>query len=183
MEWIKVKDGVVLNPKLKEAIEFIDPYFALTEGVYVTSGVRTEADQLRIIHEKVVKHGIDKLYPEYQLAHGSVASLKVRIDKGPELYYWQRAWSKLLNINEIVNPPLQAEVLFDYYRPGSTVNSKGRVVGLSNHQKGHSFDLSGPDLKDIAMRVDKAGGASLSPIKGYLVESQNNCCHCDIKEN
>ena len=177
MKNIIILPSVVLTPTIERCAEAVDPYL---DGLSVTmtSGKRMREAQLRIIIEKVKKHGIDKLYPEFNLCIENPVDFKIKIDD-QEFYYWQRPWSKLLNIGEIVNPPIPAEVLLDYFRPGSTVNGKGRVIGISNHMKGNSFDLSGENLKAIAQKVADAKIGCKAFVAGYLLEDVNNAVHVD----
>lgn len=177
MKNIQIAKGVILTPTIERCAEAVDPYL---DGLSVTmtSGLRAVEDQLRIIIEKVKKHGIDKLYPEFNLCVGNPVDFKIKIDD-QEFYYWQRPWSKLLQILDIVNPPIPAEVLLDYFRPGSTVNGKGRVIGISNHMKGNSFDLSGENLKAIAQKVGDAKIGCKAFVHAYLLEEVNHAVHID----
>lgn len=177
MKNILLAKGAILTPTIQRCAEAVDPYL---DGLSVTmtSGLRTEADQLRIIRGKVLKHGIDKLYPEFIMCYENVANFKMKLDN-EEFFWWQRAWSKLLNIGDIVNPPIPAEVLLDYFRPGSTVNGKGRVIGISNHMKGNSFDLSGENLKAIAQKVEDAKIGCKAFIHSFLLEEVNHAVHVD----
>ena len=88
-------------------------------------------------------------------------------------YIWQMAWSNLLNLGVIINPPLPAVALMDYWRGG--LNKKGMLIGVSPHTKGKSFDLSGTDSLAIVQSLKLK-----EKIKGYLLERENNCIHVDI---
>lgn len=178
LKWIGINQWIVTAPAIDRTAAALDKYFE-NYPVTMTSGKRTAQVQLRIIQDKVKHHGIDKLYPEFNLCFGSGAEFKTKIDGGEEYYFWQRAWSKLLNIGDIVNPPVPAEVLFDYYRPGSTVNGKGRVIGASPHAEGLAFDLAGHDIKEIGNRVHLAKENGDAFVHGYLVEPVNSAVHVD----
>lgn len=175
---LKTLETVVLTPTIDRTLILLDPYFD-GEPSNITSGLRTHEKQLAIIVEKVAHHGMAKLYPEYFPNLGHPYDLKVRVD-GNEWYWWQRAWSKLLNIQDIVNPPVPAEVLFDYFRPGSTVNKKGMVIDISNHMRGHSFDIGmeGRGFQKLE-RVKKAVEEGKCFIHGYLEETVNGAVHVD----
>jgi hypothetical protein len=161
-----VHKGIVLNADLDGVLSDIDSYW---EGrkEKVTSAIRTIDDQLRIIRDYMVDHGLDKKYPD-------AMTCDVRA-KFPNMnfYKWQMPWSTLLNIGVIINPPIAAKCLLDYWKNG--VNKKDTLIGQSPHTKGKSFDISGLDSLDIIKRLlaDKK-------IKGYLIERKNNCIHIDI---
>lgn len=175
---ITIRSGVVLSPSISRCLSAIDPYFSDCSAT-ITSGLRTVLDQIRIIKEKVARHGIEKLYPEYIANIDREVTFTVPVDDY-QYYWWQRAWSKLLNIGDIVNPPVPAEALFDYIRPGSTLNKKGRIIEVSPHLKGTAFDLSGPDLEKIRAATAKAYEEGKSHISGFLEEKVNNAIHVDV---
>ena len=177
MKNIELNLGVVTTPTIERVINALDVYF---EGfpVKCTSGKRTQEHQMRIVIGKIKRHGIHKIYQELIEFEGNAIDLKIKIDE-EEFYWWQRGWSKLLNIGDIVNPPIPAEVLFDYFRPGSNTNKKGRVIEVSNHAHGNAFDLSGADLVRIGERVEKAKKDGNCFISGHLVEVVNNAVHLD----
>ena len=76
---------------------------------------------------------------------------------------------------------MTAEVLFDYFRPGSAVNGKGRIIGPGPHYDGNSFDIGGGDnLKKIGERIEFCKTKPETWIHSYLVEEVNNCVHCDV---
>ena len=173
-----LKKNVKVTPTTARVIALLDPYFK-DEQSYVTSATRTPEDQLRIIVEKVKRHGIDKLFPEFTMSEGNDYSFKIKLDE-QEFFWWARAWSKLLSINDIVNPPCPAEVLFDYFRPGSTTNRKGRIIDISNHMRGNSFDIGGAEnLSKKAEIVKLAVKNGDCFIQNYLEEKVNNSIHID----
>lgn len=182
MKWLRYRDGVQTTPTIVRAAEAIDPFFE-GETSYITSGLRTAEEQLQIIVEKVERYGVGGAFEEYQLMAGNAPDAKLKVD-GKELYWWQRAWSKLLNIGDIVNPPLPAEVLFDYFPPGSYVriNKKGQIIGISVHMKGHAIDIGGgPNLHEKAKRVLHAHQSGKAFIQSFLIERVNNAVHINLE--
>jgi len=168
--------GVRLTPIIEPVIIALDKYFEHANlKASVTSGERTSGDQLRIIRNYAIKYGIDKQYPE-------ILTCGV-LDKDSEdskIFAWQKAWSKLLNINIIVNPPIAANCLFDYIREG--VNKKGQVIGYSPHYYGKAFDIGGgfdhDPTNELAV-IKTAMVDKLKGLKGYLLERKQNCLHVD----
>lgn len=160
-----VPETVVLNDRLNSVLTAIDKYWP-PQGEKVTSGVRSPEDSLRIIRTYLKSKDLARLYPD---------AITCKIDaKLPNGYYvWQMAWSHLLNKGVIINPPLPASCLMDYIR--NDKNKKGQVIGQSPHIRGTAFDISGTDSLIIVKRLveDKM-------IRGYLLERENNCIHCDI---
>lgn len=176
-KWLVVNPHVVLTKHIDEVIFELDSHFAKAQLVsQVTSGLRDANSQLRIIRNAITRRGLAELYPD---AFGEVNE---RMQwEGREVFVWQPGWSALLNIGFVVNPPLPAEVLMNYYRPGSTVNSKGKIIQASPHFKGLAFDVGGgPNgLNDEVAVVE---GSKVKGIKGWLRERENNCLHVDVNE-
>jgi hypothetical protein len=98
-----------------------------------------------------------------------------------QIFQWQKAWSQLLVIGEMVNPPLQAACLFEYKRNGSIIPA-GKLIDISPHMKGTAFDIGGGEnlLEKVAIIKDLYEMGTVKGFKGYLVESVNNCIHCDV---
>jgi hypothetical protein len=160
-----VPETVVLNERLNSTLCAIDKYWP-PYGETVTSGVRVPEDSFRIIRTYLKSKGLSSKYPETMTC--------AMDDKNQDgTYVWQKAWSNLLNIGVIINPPLEAECLMDYIRNGK--NKIGQKIRQSPHVRGTAFDLSGIDSAVIVKRLveDKM-------ITGYLVERENNCIHCDL---
>lgn len=155
---------VILNDELDNLLSSIDKYWTPNSEI-VTSGIRVPEDSLRIIRTYLVAEKLNKQYPEAMLC-------KVEDKKGG-YYSWQDGWSALLNKGVIINPPLPAKCLMDYFRDG--VNKKGQIIGQSPHVKKKAFDLSGLDSLPIIQKLLKE-----KIIKGYLLERKNNCLHVDI---
>lgn len=181
MSWILFRDGVKKTPAITRTVELLDPYFE-GESSEVTSGLRTPEDQLRIIEEKMKRWGIYSDYPEFDLHKGSDPGFGIEVED-EVVYWWQRGWSKLLNISDIVNPPLPARCLFDYFRPGDQENKKGQTIQISPHQKGLAFDIGGgTNLMEKAKRVMKAYREGMAFISDYLQEKTNNAVHVGVRQ-
>lgn len=176
---LMIAPNVKTTASIERTIALLDPYFVDLTSV-VTSGLRTPEDQLGIIIEKAERHGISKLFSEFVEHKGKPYAFKCNVE-GEHLYWWQQAWSKLLEIQEIVNPPTKAECLFNYFRPGSKVNKKGRVIDISNHMRGLSFDIGGgTDLDERYRLVHQAAQDGKCFIRDYLKEVVNNAVHLDL---
>jgi hypothetical protein len=175
-KYLIVKQNVILNEKLDDAIYKLEPYFrAVNLIAYVTSGIRTANDQLRIIKDYLTRKNIKD-----EFINDDVNSKVVY--NGEQIYSWQLAWSKLLNANVIINPPLQAKLLLSYIgRTGK--DRKGDLFNPSPHFAGKSFDIGGgansiTDEKQALISAIKAGAVPM--IKGFVEERQNNCLHVDV---
>ena len=184
MKWLSLGPGFIGTESLHRSISVVDSSFYDLPSV-VTSGLRTAEKQLAIIVEKVKRHDAGKDFFEWVSFNGNAPALTLKLDDGPELYWWQRSWSKLLSIGEIVNPPVPAKCLFDYWRPGdpkdAAHNKKGTEIGISRHMKGLSFDIGGGDnLAERAKRVMRAKQGGKAFLKDFLVEHGNNAVHCDV---
>lgn len=179
-KFLKVKLGVVLNETIEPRIVDLDKYFEEANLVaYVTSGERSSQDQLDTIRKYCVRYGVDTEFAEIKTC--GVLD-KIDFGEGKKLFTWQRAWSRLLNKGVIINPPLPAEVLFDYIRNG--INKKGTIIGHSPHYYGRAFDIGGGFDHDITNEVkviQAAIAGGIKGIKGYLPERMNNCLHIDCE--
>lgn len=160
-----VPEKIILNEHLNSVLCAIDKYWP-PNGETVTSGVRSPEDSLRIIRNYLKSKDLARVYPD-----AMTCAIDAKLPNG--YYVWQMAWSNLLNKGVIINPPLPAACLMDYFRGG--VNKKGRVIGQSPHTRGTAIDLSGIDSGVIVKRLveDKM-------IRGYLVERENNAIHLDV---
>lgn len=161
----------------------LDSYFD-GEPSEISSGLRTPKDQIYIIHQKAKRHGVEKEFPEFLANMDKPPDFTVHLsDINRDLYWFQRTWSRLLSIGDIVNPPIPAEVIFDYYRPGNPRNKKGEIIQISPHQRGTAFDIKGGTrLLEKAKRVMKAFQNGDAFLNSYLVEHVNNCVHCDAMQ-
>jgi len=177
-KFLLVKDSVVLTEHITPVIERLDPFFEAHKlTAWVTSGLRTAGDQLRIIRNELNKRGLSG---GYQQAFEDIGA-KIQYED-QEVYAWQPAWSKLLSVGFIVNPPYPAVALMDYIRPGSKVNKKGQMIGDSPHTRGTAFDIGGgkDGVTNEAMVMEKAMG-NVRGLKGYLIERNNNAIHVDCQ--
>lgn len=185
MKNFKLRGGAILTPAISRTVELMDKYFEGEESE-ITSGLRTPQDQLGIIMQKAVRHGKDAEFSEFVdgVRNRWEIDKTVHIDEiNRDLFWWQRLWSRLLSVSDIVNPPIPAEVMFDYFRPGSTVNKKGEVIQLSPHQRGLAFDIGGgQNLLNKSKCVIKAINSGECFIKNWLLEHINNACHIDCHQ-
>lgn len=172
-QYLKVNRGVLMTSTIEPVIVALDKYFKEAKLIAnVTSGERTSGDQLRIIRNYCAQFKIDVEFPEIKTCGV--------LDKIDGLFAWQKAWSRLLNKGIIVNPPLKAECLFDYFRDG--VNKKGQVINQSPHYYGKAFDIGGGIDHDPTNELEvikKALADKLPGLKGYLLERKQNCLHVD----
>jgi hypothetical protein len=178
-KWLIVNVSVRLTDTIIPVIIGMDKYFE-EEGVraHVTSGQRTSQDQLDTIVKYARRYNVDKEFPEIL-----TCGLNDTIDfgEGKKLFTWQRAWSRLLNIDVIINPPRPAKCLFDYFRDG--INKKGMTIGYSPHFGGSAFDIGGGIDHDITNELKVVEYAfkdkKIRGLRGYLKERKNNCIHID----
>lgn len=180
MKWLAFRSDTHKTPAIVRAAELMDPYF---EGIPsdITSGLRTPLEQLALILQKAKKHNIEEEFYEVAQCMGSPIAAKINIDGLGDVYWWQRVWSRLLSIGDIINPPIPAAVLSDYFRPGSENNKKGQIIEISNHMRGLAFDIGGGhNLLEKAKRVMKAYQSGECFIRSYLVEGINNAVHVDV---
>ena len=176
-KYLIIKPHVILTEHIKPVIQELEFYFEEANLIaYVTSGLRRPEDQLRIIRNELNRR---KLSGEYQDAFREIGE-KIEYE-GQEVYAWQPAWSKLLSLGFIVNPPYPAVALMDYYRPGSTENRKGKLIGDSPHTRGTAFDIGGgPDGVTNETKVIEKAMGKVKGLKGYLIERNNNAIHVDV---
>lgn len=181
MNYLTYRPTVRKTPAITRTSELLDPFFE-GELSEITSGLRSPADQLNIIFEKADRWKIREDFPEVLANIHNSIDFTVHIDEiNRDLFWWQRLWSKLLNIGDIVNPPYPAEVIFDYFRPGSQDNKKGEIIQISPHQRGTAFDIGGGNnLLEKAKRVMKAHQSQGCFIKSLLLEHINNSVHVDV---
>lgn len=177
-EFLIVDDDVKLTPVIIPVICGADKIFK-REGLKsrVTSGLRTSRDQLDTIVKYCKRYNIDAEFPEIL-----TCGINDKIDFGQsgKIYTWARAWSKLLEIGVIINPPFPAKCLFDYWRDGR--NKKGQMIGHSPHYYGNAFDNGGGLDHDITNELvcwEIAKREKLPGFKFALPERKNNCVHID----
>lgn len=180
-KYLKVLPNVILTPTIDTSIAEIDKYFEKCPS-FVTSGLRDAISQLRIIRQYLIAKGLDKTYPLAMTCQPGDQFHDVKT--GKMVYDWQYAWSNLLNINVIINPPLQAQVLMDYFGPrGGTKNLKGIYISQTNHATGRAYNIGGGNNGPVdeencikAAIVDK-----VKTIDSYLMERENNALHINCK--
>ena len=175
-KWLIVNKNVILTEHIDPVIRGLDAFFEEFKIIsHVTSGLRSAEDQIRIIRSALVNKGLGDEYAE---AFDPITDKMIFEDE--EVYSWQPGWSKLLNTGFIVNPPYPAKVLMDYFRPGSTANRKGQIIGQTPHASGRAFDIGGgPDGIQQEIRVIEVAMGKVKGLKGYLIERNNNCVHVD----
>lgn len=180
-KFLVVKPGVVLTPVIEPVIILLEEEFKAANLVaYVTSGLRDSISQLNIIKKYVKSSGLEKTYPE-------LFKVTNPHEKNGAHYVWQLAWSNLLNKKIIVNPPLPAVCLMDYFGPtGTGANKKGQVINQTPHANGVCFDIGGAGgedstIKDELVVMQKAMAKKIKGLINILPEHNNNCIHCDCR--
>ena len=174
-KWLIVRPGVVLTDIIDPVIAALDVYFD-GRHAYVTSGLRTKEGQLAVIQQYAKLKGVVKEFP---------ATLTATVDgktmyEDRSVFSWQPAWSRLLEMGVIVNPPVAAAPLFDYVRGG--VNKKGIVIMPSPHIRGTAFDIGGGSdgIEDERAIIALAVGAVPGLIR-VVPERENNALHIDCR--
>lgn len=179
-KFLKVRDGVILTPVIEPVIIALDKYFEKANCLaWVTSGLRSAADQLRIIRNELIKRKLDVKYPD---AVSKGVNDKIT-HEAQSIYAWQLGWSALLNAGFIVNPPMPAICLMDYISGG--INKKGKLINASPHFAGLAFNVGGgPDgisgtvTNELAV-IQGALNDKLKGLKSILPERNNNAIHCN----
>ena len=174
--------GVVTNEKIDKVLSNLD-YFVSTSQyrdmlLYVTSAVRTSQSQLNIIRKYAKSKNVIYLN---EIVEDINKKIFIPV-LNREVYSWQRTWSKLLNLNIIINPPFESEVLEDYWKlvDGKNVNKKGDKIKGSPHILGKAFDVSGKlHIKETYACLDTAMRSGIG-ITNILVERENNAIHNDV---
>ena len=169
--FLKVNDDVVLVPLIQNVIEELEGWFS-AEGLpcQVTSGLRTAEKQLSIIIQKAILHGIDKEFP-------SINTATVQ-----DVNSWLNAWGRLLQVDEMVNPPVSAHAPYDYKKPNGDQRLAGTFIDISVHMKGGAFDIGkgGHTLQQITSVLDKAlADKTIKDLQDYLAEPVNGAVHVD----
>lgn len=173
-KWLIVKENVVLSPSIEPVIIALDEYFGKHQlKAFVTSGYRDENSQLAVVRQYLVKKGLDKKYPK-------AMTCKVTDKESDGTYVWQMAWSNLLNIGVIINPPFKAKCLMNYVRNG--VNRIGKEINQTPHASGKAFNVGGGSngiMDELAVLEQAKKEGKIKGLKGYLAERENNALHVD----
>lgn len=153
---IAIRAGVVLTTQLEKLVQELDGYFRNAGlAVTLTSGLRSPEDQLRIIRNAAIEHGIHLKYPSIQTA--TVENVES----------WLGAWDELRHrVGFEVLPPRSA---CSRIKPGLCKNP-------SPHMRGEAFDLAGADLDRIA-DVVRGYCAQRGGIRQILIERVNGAVH------
>jgi hypothetical protein len=182
MRYLTINPAVIITPVITPVIESLEPYFAEAKlQAKVTSGLRDAYAQLRVVKNYVTAKHLDKKYPDI------FSAKPTDLINDPTyglVYIWQPAWSELLNIGIIINPPLAAKCLMDYIRDGK--NKKGQLINQTPHSTGMCFDVGGAGgefstIKDELVVMQKAMNDKLPGLINILPEHGNNCIHCDCR--
>ena len=175
-----IKPTVILTPTISPVIAALNSFFVkFNKDAYVTSGLRDADIQLSIIQHYLIVNKLDLEYPDAMLRQIDAKMLF----EGKDVYCWQPAWSKLLNLGVIINPPRDAECLMSYIRSG--VEKKGQIIQTSPHMRGTAFDIGGGEDKSTSDELLVVHFAFTQGILGfinYLVEPRNNAIHCDCRK-
>ena len=178
--WLVVPGHVNLTDVVDPVISRLDHWFArYNQRGEVSRALVTAVAQLSLIRRQVMARPLFAMYPEIE--HARLEDRMFWHDQ--YVFTWQPAWSALLNIGYIVNPPRPAECLMDYWRNG--VNKKGQLIRESPHQRGTAFDVRGSTGEDHTIAdelrvLERAYHSGEFPdIAGYLPEHLNGCVHID----
>lgn len=170
-KWLTVGANVKLTPIIEPVIVGLEKYFEAAKlRAVVTSGLRDAIDQLRVIRSYMVRKGLDKKYP-----HAMLCKVDDMINNE---YAWQMAWSHLLNLGVIINPPLAARTLMPY--KGKT----GVMINQTPHARGTAFNIGGGGngVGDEAVVVAKALKDKLPGMKDFIIERENNALHVNCRK-
>lgn len=171
-KWLIVNSKVKLTPVIEPVIIALDKYFeAANFKAAVTSGLRDANDQLEVIRGYLTKKGIAKQYPQ---------AMAGRVDDYEfGEYSWQMAWSHLLHLGIIINPPLKAKCLM--HTTFDKVDRFGKVINQTPHAKGTAFNIGGGGngVTDEAAILQKALADKIPGLASFLVERENNAVHCN----
>ncbi len=176
-KWLIVKEGVVLTPIIEPVIVALDAYFERHNlKAYVTSGVRDAIDQLRVVRSYLTKKGLNTKY---------LPAMTCKVgDKNPDgTYVWQLAWSNLLNVGVIINPPFKAICLMNYINKDG-VNKKGVAINQTPHAAGTAFNIGGGSngiMDELAVLNDAINEKKIPGLKSFLAERENNALHVNCQ--
>lgn len=172
-KFLTINPGVILTPIIEPVIYLLDPYFEKANlKAVVTSGLRDAYKQLEVIRQYLKMKGLDTKYPDAMVCKPQ--------EEVAGVYKWQMAWSNLLNVGVIINPPLAATCLMDSLRPNGT-NRKGTLINQTPHARGTAFNIGAGanGVADETIVLQKALNDKLPGLAGFLAERENNALHCD----
>ena len=175
-KFLKVNSNVVLNPLIEKVILELDKHFEKANiKAVVTSGVRTAEDQLRIIKDYLKRNKMSADHPDTMNC-----TVSDKFANGN--YKWQVGWSALLNKGIIINPPMRAILLMNYFGAGGK-NRIGEYFNQTQHANGVCVDLGGGanGLNDEIAVVSEAK-SDIPEIVDWVIERQNNCLHLNLKK-
>lgn len=170
-KFLIVQASVVLTPSIEPVIIALDPYFeAANLKAVVTSGLRDAAGQLAVIRQYLVKRGLSEKYP---------AAMTCKVE---DTNAWQLAWSNLLHVGVIINPPVDAKCLMD--TTFDKRNRKGQLIHQTPHASGTAFNIGGGGngIADELAVVQKAFNEKIPGLVSFLAERENNALHCNCKK-
>lgn len=181
-KYLILKPGVVLTPSTEPVIVRLEPFFqAAGLRARVTRALADAYGQLGVVKQYVKKLGLENMFPE------AMACTNPSEEKNGQ-YVWQMAWSYLLSQRVIINPPLAAVCLLDYFGPnGKGPNRRGRVINQTPHARGNCFDIGGAGGDDATIAdelrvIEAAVKKGVPGLLNYLPEHNNNCIHIDCKK-
>jgi hypothetical protein len=182
-KFLKVKEGVVLTPVIEFVIVGVEKYFEKANCyAWVTSGLRSADDQLRIIRNELKRRNLESKYADV-----FTKGVNDKVTYGSQsIFAWQLGWSALLNAGYIVNPPVPAICLMDYISGG--VNKKGKLINASPHFAGTAFNVGGGadgiagNVNNELAVIQKALNDKLPGLKSFLAERNNNAVHVNCQK-
>jgi len=177
-KYLIVRPTVILTEIIDYSIKEVDIFFKDCPS-FVTSGLRNPERQLEVIRDYLRIKKLDKAYPEAMVCN---VNDTIKVD-GKILYVWQKAWSNLLAVKVIINPPFRAECLMDYFNSAG-VNRKGSFINQTPHASGIAFNIGGGSNgpKDEAQCMQAAINAKAKSIVSFLLERENNAVHVNCKK-
>jgi hypothetical protein len=177
-EWFSVSSTTTLDEPLAIAINAIRPYYAKHQYKgEVTSGYRSAEHQLSLIIGFLGSHGLGTEF----------ANVISDFDKGRNInqtivYWWQLAWSRLLDdkVGLIVNPPIAGLCLCHSHRPDGS-DRFGMEIPETPHSHGTAFDQdSGRNMNDELAIMQEAMKDPACRIRNLTIERMQGCLHADI---
>lgn len=181
---LRIRPGVVLTDSISAGIKELDAAYAKGRILgEVTSGLRTEEQQLQVIKDKARKAGITH---EFSFFYTMTLKSETMFEDSL-VFEWQIVWSRLMNLDYDINPPYPAKLLMDRMKYG--INKKGKLYPKTEHAFGISFDVEGRHpLTDEVMLDEYTDGlleamnlGKTPSIVSYTKEAVNVCLHVNCK--